>query len=274
MITIYLLSSPASRGQSNSVADRSSEVIGKPENTSPERPDADYQPSAPGSISLVDAEMLQYANTNAATALSQAPDDPTGKQSTWYSPLQTWIAAAGQAATTKTHNAVFTLIPTMANYFARDAEAEPLASQLTSIRNQMESCGSVVLRAIGSYIEQNNGTVDGSKLNSFVRVYATGHFFQEGEWEGEIPPINAAGVMILDAAAVVTQLKAGPWQQAKQFLGGATTANGFFSRYTGTGDGLAVLKTKYAANQSVIDAKFSELKTWADQQEQQAGGGN
>ncbi len=111
-------------------------------------------------------------------------------------------------------------------------------------------------------------------MQRFVRVYGTGRFYQEGDWEGEKPMINAAGVMILDAAAVVTQLKAGLWQQAKQFLGGETTASGFFARYAGNGDGLPVLKTKYAANQMAIDAKFDELKAWANQQEQQAGEGD
>jgi hypothetical protein len=89
-------------------------------------------------------------------------------------------------------------------------------------------------------------------------VHAAGYFCQEGEWEGKNPPINAAGVMILNAAAVVTQLKAGPWKQASQFLEGETTASEYFDRYIPTGDGLTVLKTKYAANQDAIDAKFVE----------------
>lgn len=84
-------------------------------------------------------------------------------------------------------------------------------------------------------------------------------------------PIDAAGVMILDATNVVTQLKAGPWQQAKQFLGGTDNASAYFARYTAPGNGLAVLKAKYAQNQAAIDAKFVELKTWVAQQEAAAG---
>jgi hypothetical protein len=128
---------------------------------------------------------------------------------------------------------------------------------------------------IAQHITRHNATVAAGNVTSFVRLFSTRRgFISGGDWEDEPMPVNASGVMILDAAAVVTQLKAGPWQQAKQFLGGATTASGFFVRYTVSGDGLAVLKTKYAANQSTIDAKFDELRTWADQQEQQAGGGD
>jgi hypothetical protein len=274
MVAICLLSFQTLRGQNDNVADRSAEVTGRPENTSLERPVADYQPSAPGFISLADAEILQNAGIQAAASLAQAPDDATGKQSVWYPLLQSWATAAVQTAQIKSHEAVFALIPTMASYFASWKNGSVnLAPQFLSVRHCMESCGSMILRTIGADITLLNGTVSEVKLNSYVRVHAAGYFCQEGEWEGKNPPINAAGVMILNAAAVVTQLKAGPWKQASQFLEGETTASEYFDRYIPTGDGLTVLKTKYAANQDAIDAKFVELKTWVDQQKQESAEG-
>jgi hypothetical protein len=249
-----------------------SDVVGNA--TEPQRPPADYQPAGPALISVADAETLKLASATSASQLSALPNDPTGKQSQWYTPLLGWTLAANQAAAQKTHEAVFTLIPAMADFFGKNPEAEDLAPQFIEVRDQMEACGVVIITAIGNHISESAGIVSGTNVRRFARVYAAGRFYQEGEWEGEKPMINAAGIMILDAAAVVTQLKAGPWQQAKQFLGGATTASGYFTRYVGSGEGLAVLKTKYAANQTAIDAKFSELKTWTDAQEQQAGGGN
>jgi len=87
-------------------------------------------------------------------------------------------------------------------------------------------------------------------------------FISQGDWENEpLIPIDAAGIMILDAAVVGTQLKAQPWQQANQFLGGTEPPVVFFGRYLGKGNGLEALKAKYASNQSTIDAKFYALKT-------------
>lgn len=254
------------------VPDRSAEVIGT-KNTEPERPASDYQSSGPGLISLVDSELLRSAGANAAASLSQAPDDESGKRSILYPTLQAWTTDAQQTATTKKYESVFALIPKMVTCFSFNYESQKLAPQLEGVRRTMESCSSVVLRAIGEYVKENGPVVPGNVLSNFVRVCSVGQFFQEGEWEGISIPIDSAGVMILDPGAVVAQLKAGPWKEASGFIGGQTTINGFYSRYAESGDGISVLKTKYAGNKSAIDAKFDELKTWVDQQEQQAGGG-
>jgi hypothetical protein len=236
--------------------------------------ESDFDAPSPGQVMIADWKRLQSVNQIVAGLLSSAPDDETGKQSAWYGQLQTWKGSFDQFVSSKSQANLFALIPTMAAYVGREDGSRTLAPQLEQIEDQMRGMGYYVIRAMGNHVTEQQATVAQATVNKFASVFALSGFVDEGAWEDETMPINSSGVMILDASAVVTQLKAEPWQQAKQFLGGATTASGFFARYTGSGDGLPVLKTKYAANQSTIDAKFNELKTWADQQEQQAEGGN
>jgi len=236
--------------------------------------DGDFNQPPSGQVMLADWKNLQNVNQTIAGFLAAAPNDPTGKQSSWYGQLQTWKASFDQFIASKSQVNLFALVPTMAVYVGREDGTRTLSPEMENIEGQMRGMGYYIIRAMAIHVTEQQAVVTSSNLSHFTKIFAVPGFVDEGSWEDEKMPVDAAGVMILDAAAVVTQLKAGPWQQAKQSLGGATTASGYFARYVGSGDGLAVLKTKYAANQSAIDAKFSELKTWVDAQEQQAGGGN
>jgi len=230
----------------------------------------DYPTPQPGEIWGGYLDAINETRTQLAQILGQVPSGENGLSSPWFTKLQTIKTQLDQTAASKTQTSFFAVVPNMADVF-QEQDPLPFASESFG---PLANLSVPLISTAGTHVEQQNGTASIAVLTNFVKMFAVNGFVSEPNWEDRIMPIDAPGVMILDAAAVVTQLKAGPWQQAKQFLGGATTASGFFSRYTGTGDGLAALKTKYAANQSTIDAKFSELKTWADQQEQQAGGGN
>ena len=104
-------------------------------------------------------------------------------------------------------------------------------------------------------------TIPADKLSLFLRAFTAGTFIEEGDWEDKVIPVSDIEMMILDAAAVVTLIKAQPWQNAERFIGGATASEAF-SRYIPSGDGLAVLKIKYGSNQATIDAKWNELAAW------------
>ena len=119
----------------------------------------------------------------------------------------------------------------------------------------------VLIHAIERHVIDHNGTVSLDNLMSFITVFSNQGFLSEGDWETSRIPIDPAGIMILDAAAVVTQLKTRPWTEAEQFLGNETVTEAF-ARYAVTGDGMAILKTKYAANQAMIIAKWAELADW------------
>lgn len=233
--------------------------------------DGDFDAPPAGQVMMADWRNLQQANAEIGALLIAAPDDVSGKQSSWYPQLQTWKTAFDQFVTSKTQADLFALIPTMATFVGRAEGSPPVAEQLRTVDGHMRGLGYYEIRAIASHVTEHQGAVAPSVLTNFVRVFAIRGFLAEGDWEDEIMPINAAGVMILDPTAVVTQLKAGPWQQAKHFLGGSDQESVFFDRYASSGNGLAVLKTKYAQNQATADAKFVELNDWVAQQEAAAG---
>jgi hypothetical protein len=233
--------------------------------------DADLVPPGPGEVSRADAKYMQPASPQIGALLSQTPSGATGTGSTWYPRLQSWKTAFDQVLTSRVRTDFLNLIPTMADYLSRDAAAEELAPQLGEISNWMQNCGQYLIKAAAVHVSEQNGAIDAATLAKFVKLFASRGFVVEADWEDAPMPINSAGVMILDAPAVVTQLKSGPWEQAKRFLAGGNTSAGFFKRYLASGNGLPVLKTKYAQSQAVIDAKFSELKTWVAQQEAAAG---
>lgn len=231
----------------------------------------DHPTPQPGEIWGGYIDAINETRTQLTQVLAQVPTGDDGQSFPWFAKLQTIKGQLDQAATSKSQVDLFATVPKLAEVFQ---EKDPLPF-VTESFGPLANLSVPLISTVGIHVEQQRGTVAAAALADFVRVFAVGNgFISESNWEDRQMPVDAPGVMILDAAAVVTQLKAGPWEQASQFIGGATTASGFFARYTGTGDGLPVLKTKYAANHSAIGSKFSELKTWVDQQEEQARGGN
>ena len=122
-----------------------------------------------------------------------------------------------------------------------------------------------IAEEIGAFIAVQGAVVPTDKLALFVDALTRGSILAEGNWEEDPFPISGMEFMIIDAAAVVAQLKTQPWQDVERFLGGATSAQAF-SQYVPSGNGLAVLKAKYAANQASIDAKWNELVDWVAQE--------
>jgi hypothetical protein len=57
-------------------------------------------------------------------------------------------------------------------------------------------------------------------------------------------------------------------EEIKTFLRGSTDSS-FFERYEATGDGMDILKTKYASNKAAIHAKFDEVIAFVAQLENQ-----
>jgi hypothetical protein len=216
-------------------------------------------------------DSINSKRTQMAQILARVPAGVDGQSSPWFSKLQSIKLQLDHVAASKAQTDLFLIVPNLADVF-REEETLPFVAESFGV---LANLSVDLISSAGSHVEQQNGIVSSAVLTNFVKMFAVGNgFVSEPNWEERPMPIDAPGVTILDATAVVAQLKAGSWRQAKQFLGGATTANVYFGRYIASGDGLAVLKTKYAANQSTIDAKFIELKTWADQQERNAESGN
>lgn len=225
-----------------------------------------YPHPPPGEVWGGYLEAMDETRSQLAQILGQVPSGEAGRASPSFAKLQKIQSLLDQAATSKLQTSLFALVPSLAGVLQEQNPPPFVAASIGPLANLSVP----LIATAGTHVEQQKGAVAEAVLTSFVEMFAVNGLVSESNWEDRSMPVDAPGVLILDAAAVVAQLKTRPWRQARQFLNEATTAGGFFARYIGSGDGLAVLKTKYAANRAAIDAKFSELKAWADQQERQA----
>lgn len=199
-----------------------------------------------------------------ATTLAAVPAGAEGTGSPWFTKAQAYKAGLDAIATSCLQADCFALIPKIADLLAAKQEVyeeRPVPDFSVKCAGLANGFSTVLINAIERHIIDQNATVSSPNLIGFIKVFSVGSFRSEGDWEGEPIPVDSAGIMILDAAAVVTHLKTQPWQEASQFLGNRTAADAF-ARYATTGNGMGVLKTKYAANQGAITAKWDELAAW------------
>jgi hypothetical protein len=202
---------------------------------------------------------VNQLRTLMTATLAAVPAGAEGAGSPWFTKSQVYKSGLDTVASSFLQSDCFSLIPQLSAVLAaRKSDAPEFALKVAGLANGFST---VLIHAVERHLIDQNATVSAENLASFCTVFSTSGFIAEGDWEGSPIPVDSAGIMILDAAAVVTHLKSRPWQEADQFLGNAT-AEQAFSRYAASGNGIAVLKTKYAANQATITAKWSELAAW------------
>ncbi len=222
-----------------------------------------------GRLRQDDVQGLRDLDAVITKSLSQAPDNSTGKQSAWYPKLQAWKASLDKAVVSGSQEDAFKVIPQMAEYFARNKNSEDPEHYLRKFENQMYDAGHYLIMAAGAYIQQHNGEVDTATLSNLVKLFSVHGFFMEPDWEEQPAPVGPQDLMTINPTLVAKLLESGPWEQARQFTGGVTSAANFFAGYGTNGSSLAVLRAKYAQNKPLIDAKFNELVAWEARQERE-----
>ena len=212
-----------------------------------------------GQIQKSHLRTVNQLRTILAATLTTAPSGTDGQGSPWFAKGQAYKSGLDVVSVSLLQSDCFALIPKISALLAaRQSDAPAFAQQCAGLANGFST---VLLHSIERHVIDQNGTVFAANLVSFSTVFSTEGFTSEGDWEASPIPVDSAGIMILDAAAVVTQLKTRPWQEADHFLGNATAAQAL-ARYAASGDGMAILKTKYAATQTMIAAKWNELAAW------------
>ena len=191
--------------------------------------------------------------------LSAIPPGPGGQGSPWYAKAQSFESGLKTLATSRLQSDAVALIPPMIGLFESKQSAAP--SFAIECAGLAQDCGPVVIHAMERGIINQNAQVTSGHLLEMIQVFSLTGFIGEGDWEDAAIPVHAADIMILDAEAVLAHLKSRPWQEAEHFLGNATAAEAF-ARYAASGNGMAVLKTTFAANQSTFAAQWSELAAW------------
>jgi hypothetical protein len=222
---------------------------------------ADPPPGEIRKLYLSDVNQLRSA---LSANLAAAPEGPDGQQSPWMAKFQSLKAGMDQIAVSRSQRHVIDLIPKMKEVFEAGGTAG-YSDFFAAQGGLLRSLGVCVVNAIAEHVTDQGANVAPADLANFVAVFSVSGFILAPDWEDQVMPIDAAGVMILDAAAVVTQLKALPWKQAELFLGRYSPVDAF-EDYETAGGGLPALKAKYAANKAAIVAKWQELQTWVSHQ--------
>ncbi|WP_265594987.1 hypothetical protein [Haloferula sp. BvORR071] len=222
----------------------------------------------PGKIRMDEWRRLQRMNARIGELLVAVPDGATGKSSAWYPKVQTWKAGFDQLLTTKAQADLFALLPFLLEFTGRNQEGEELSEELKDISSAMRSgMGSYFVNAFALHVSESTAKVSATRREQFIELFARAGWVSPTDWpEGTQMPVDGAGVMILDPAVAVVQLKAAGVEKAEWFIGGHKSSADFFEDYVGAGPGLGVLKARYESNKVLCDQKFKELLDWTKQE--------
>lgn len=226
---------------------------------------ADFVPPENGKLSPIDVGYIVEIHARLLQSLALVPEGEKGKDHSDFSILQQLAIDFQNVTTTKDRDALFATIP------ATLVVMSPSANQgyeLNDARGVVSDCRYVIIQEVAFEVLENSSNVTSARHEMFVNIFCNREIRQEPDWEDEPMPIDSAGVFVTDATNSAAKLKTKTLEEIKTFLGGSTD-NSFFERYESAGDGMNLLKTKYAANKATIQAKFAEVLAHVAQLEAQ-----
>ena len=225
--------------------------------------EGDFNPPSRGRLRKADIKSMRADQVKISANLLSVPNDNSGKQSPWYASLSTWNQGFQKAIDSEMEKDLFSLIPVLMAVVERNDEGEELCKELIAVETYMVHSGSPIIRALSYHVVHEQGVVAADLLRQAVRLFGNGRLVDETAWDVDDPmPVDSAGVFILNPELAVEELKKRPVKRVRFFLTNVTEPSEFFRRYVGEGDGLEVLKARYAANKEVIDAKHQEVVAW------------
>ena len=226
-----------------------------PDNDLPE----DWATRSPnaGEIRLLAEILLQEAKQKIGIEKASVPDGPQGKASNTYVKIIQWLQAVDDQLLTKTQIKLIELNPLNAEILKSAKTEVNIDKSVLNLVGIVQGTTSALIYNAFDFINNNQNPNIAQHDNLLSGFYCSG-FVDPTEWEDETLPIDRAGVFIIDSDNAVTKLKTKSVEEIKTFLGG-TTDNSFFKRYEAEGDGMDILKTKYAAEKASIQAKLAEL---------------
>lgn len=236
-----------------------------PDNNRP--PDWDTRPPEAGKIRLYAEVLLQEVKEEIGGILEDVPDGEEGKGSILYAKVTQWLQAADQILLNGTRTNLLALNPLHAEVFANANHRGPVDSSIMSMVAEIHNLSKALVYNMADFLSENPNPTVGQHDEMIVN-FCIPTFIQENEWEDEPLPIDPAGVFVTNATNSAAKLKTKTLEEIKTFLGGSTD-NSFFERYESAGDGMNLLKTKYAANKVAIQAKFAEVLAHVAQLEAQ-----
>lgn len=237
-----------------------------PEDNLPE--DWDTREPEAGKIRMLAEILLNDAKQEIENQQADVPDGEQGKDNALYVKISLWLQNTEQVLINKTRQDLLAMTSLNADILKLSKSEENVHVSVLDLVGYVQSTNIALIYNLADFFKENQVLTEDQldkMLSAFLCVQG---FTEENEWEDESMPIDSAGVFIVDSVNSTTKLKTKNLEELQAFLGG-TIDNSFFERYEAAGDGMDVLKTKYAANKVAIQAKFAEIVTYADQLEAQ-----
>ena len=215
-----------------------------------------------GEIRKLRLRAVDAAKTSLQTSLTSVP--LAEQNNPIYNIASSVLQKLELVSSNRQQNQLFGLIEDIV-IFNEAAKAEGSPSLVKDVVEALNLIKASIVEEMAAYLIANNAVMSSDKLALFVNAFTKGSLLEDGDWEGKTIPVSGVELMIIDPVAVIAQIKSQPWRDAEQFLGRATATEAF-AQYAESGTALAVLKTKFAANQASIIAKWNELAEWVEQQ--------
>lgn len=232
--------------------------------------DEDLADPPPGEIRKMYLHALNDVRAEFSATIAAAPEGPAGKESPLMAKVQEIKADLDKIAKDRLQRDVFVLIPKIIalDTSTMDEEGDSQPTHFSVLNIALRELSVCIVHAIAEHVMDQEANVITPHLYLFVDTLSSHKFLSEHQWQEEIKPVDAAGIMIIDPVSVVTYLKTKPWRLAErfQFIWDQTIADPF-ARYQASGDGIPALKSKYTANKATINAKWNELKAWVKEQQ-------
>jgi hypothetical protein len=219
-----------------------------------------------GEIKKKELRLVNQLRVWLAEMVAGVPAGEDGQASPWFAKVTEYKSGLDTLAGSRLQADCFALIPKLEAILLAEHGIAP-GFAVKCAENYVNEFSPVLIHAMARHIIDQNAVVTSTNLFEFLKVRSIPGFDCEAYWEDEPVPSDSAGLMILEPAAVVIRLKTRPLEEARQFLGNRDAADAF-ERYAANGNGLDVLKTKFAANPAAIVAKWDELGAWVAEQEE------
>ncbi len=225
----------------------------------------DFDPPPKGKIQKAELKWLKKLADEITLNLTAAPNNTGGKQSLWYPGMLVLRNGLVHAVQTEKEQDLLNLTGHLISFAERDqGMSASFGPELQEVEWRMLSLGTSIIRALAYHIQNGSGEVEAGLLRQAVRLFGNGRLVDESAWDvDDLMPVDSAGMFILNPDLAIEEVKKRSPERVRYFLTNVSEPSEFFARYAATGDGLAKLKTKYAAGKSTIDARFRTLAAWA-----------
>lgn len=232
-----------------------------PDNNLPQ--DWDTRLPEPGKIRMLAEVYLRKSVEGIEAGKAAVPEGPRGKESVLYAKIEQWREEATLQLESRTRVGALNLNPLSAEIYRL---AKPPVTIDRSVRglfvNVHNASTALVFNMADFLFENPQPTV--AQHNAMISCFSHPDFIESGSWEDVPMLIDPAGIFITDAANATITLKTKPLEEIDSFFWGYKDIS-FFERYEAGGDGMDLLKAKYAANKAEIHAKFAEVLAYAAQ---------